>query len=130
MQWNVLPDRIPQHYNFAGEIDAYGSREALLLLPLVGSLLWIGTTVLGRYPHIYNYVVRITEQNAARQYLAARRLIIFLKAMIGVLFLGITWHIIDTSLGTTYSILPIIAIPVGLILIGSVAYLVISLRER
>lgn len=34
--WNRVPDRIPVHWNAAGEVDGYGGRFAgLLLLPLV-----------------------------------------------------------------------------------------------
>lgn len=130
LNWQTLPEQIPRHYNFVGEVDAYGGKSTLLLLPLVGSVLWAGMTVLSRYPHIYNYLVEITEQNAARQYRLARRLIISLKAIIALLFLGITWQIIEAAHGVTYAILPLVAIPVGLILIISVVHVVCSLRGR
>lgn len=39
----LLPERIPAHYNLYGEVDRWGSRLEVLLLPLccfVGGLLW------------------------------------------------------------------------------------------
>lgn len=36
MTWSMVPDRIPVHWNFEGEVDRYGGRfEALLLVPLM-----------------------------------------------------------------------------------------------
>ena len=34
--WHTLPEQIPTHYNFAGEIDGYGGRGSLLLMPIIG----------------------------------------------------------------------------------------------
>jgi uncharacterized membrane protein len=37
--WNELPDRVPLHWNIKGEIDRYGSKSELWLLPVFTSLL-------------------------------------------------------------------------------------------
>ncbi|MBT2572178.1 VanW family protein [Planococcus sp. ISL-110] len=39
----------------------------LFLLSLIGAVLWIGMTVLERYPHTYNYL-NLIEENAEGQY--------------------------------------------------------------
>lgn len=122
--WNNLPDSIPQHYNFAGEVDAWGDKSTLLLLIGINAILWLGLTILSRYPHIYNYLTEITEQNAPRQYQLARQLIIFVKAVVTLLFFGITWHIIMTALGHTYPLWPIIGLPVTAIFASLPVYLV------
>ena len=39
----LLPERIPAHYNLYGQVDRWGSRLEVLLLPLcclVGGLIW------------------------------------------------------------------------------------------
>ena len=39
----LLPERIPAHYNLYGQVDRWGSRMEVLLLPLcclVGGLIW------------------------------------------------------------------------------------------
>lgn len=38
--WSRLPDRIPGHYNGAGEIDRWGDKWELLLLPVFGVLMY------------------------------------------------------------------------------------------
>ena len=37
--WNELPDSVPMHWNIRGEIDRYGSKSELLILPVVTSAL-------------------------------------------------------------------------------------------
>ena len=38
--WSQIPDRIPGHYNSAGEIDRWGDKWELLLLPSCGVFLY------------------------------------------------------------------------------------------
>jgi len=37
--WNGLPEQVPVHWNFQGEIDRYGSKMELLLIPILLPLL-------------------------------------------------------------------------------------------
>lgn len=43
--WNALPDKIPAHWNAAGEVDRYDGKSGILLLPFVNlsiyALLWM-----------------------------------------------------------------------------------------
>lgn len=36
--WRHIPQDIPTHFNAAGQIDAWGSRSTVLLLPIVGAV--------------------------------------------------------------------------------------------
>ncbi|MGB2685524.1 MAG: DUF1648 domain-containing protein, partial [Olleya sp.] len=33
--WNTLPETVPTHWNASGEIDGYGSKNSLLLIPFM-----------------------------------------------------------------------------------------------
>lgn len=127
--WQVLPDQIPRHYNFAGDVDAYGDKSTLLLQIGVTVVLWLGLTILSRYPHIYNFIVKITEENAARQYQLARQLIIFVKAVVTFLFFGLTWHIVMTALGHSYPLWPLVVFPLIFLFGGTLVYLLLSVRR-
>lgn len=81
-----LPAIIPTHYNLAGVADDYGKKASLLLLPFVATVLFIGLTLLNRYPHQFNYLVPITPDNALSQYTAATRLLRYLKLILVVVF--------------------------------------------
>jgi hypothetical protein len=92
---------IPVHYNAIGQADRYGSKENILILPILGTVIFIGLTMLNRFPDIFNYPVEITIDNAQRQYLNATRMMRYLKLMIIVFFELILFIITNHSPGHT-----------------------------
>lgn len=66
--YSNLPDTIPIHYNGAGQIDRFGNKINILTLPLIATILFVGITIANRFPHIFNYPTKITEENAFSQY--------------------------------------------------------------
>ncbi|MEG4286581.1 DUF1648 domain-containing protein [Microcoleus sp. A006_D1] len=97
--WPVLPDRIPIHFGLGGQPDALGDKIAIWMLPAVAAIIFAVITAVSRYPHTFNYPVRITEQNARRQYLLARSLLVWLKAEICWLFALVVRQQILVALG-------------------------------
>lgn len=87
-----LPEQIPIHFDILGEPDDYGEKYNLLLLPILGTILQIGLSVLIRFPHLFNYPMNITEENATRQYTLAIRLIRYMKISILLIFLLIVFE--------------------------------------
>ncbi len=86
--YSTLPDNIPTHFNAAGQADSYGSKGTIFILPIIGTVLFIGLTVLNMFPHIFNYPKNITVENAQRQYSNAMRMLRFLKfAIVAIFFL-------------------------------------------
>lgn len=77
--WGRLPDKVPAHYNLAGEIDRWGSKWELLILPIIGGLTLIFMQILENYPEIHNYPSRLNEENAAQFYLISRKMLNQLK---------------------------------------------------
>ena len=53
--WTIIPSEIPAHYNAAGEVDRWGGKGEILILPITALLMWIGMTVLEKFPHVHNY---------------------------------------------------------------------------
>ena len=95
--WNSLPERVPIHFNARGEADGWGSRNFIWFLPSLSLLLWIGLTFLERVPHLFNFPVQITEENAERQYKNARMMSVLLKTEI-IAFLTYTcWKTIEDA---------------------------------
>lgn len=80
--WGVLPDRIPIHFGLGGQPDAWGDKVTILLMPAVAAIMFAVLTAVSRYPHTFNYPVPITSENARRQYLLGRSLLVWLKAEI------------------------------------------------
>jgi len=70
-----LPETIPVHFDLKGRPDGYGGKLTLLILPMLTTVLWAGLFILNRLPHIFNFPVKITPENAHRQYKLATRFI-------------------------------------------------------
>lgn len=99
--WHVLPDIIPTHFGVSGKPDGWGAKKSLLTLPVLGTFMYIGMWVLSKYPHIYNYPVKITEKNAADQYLIGREMINYIRTLVVLLFGYMEWVTIQTALGNS-----------------------------
>jgi uncharacterized membrane protein len=90
--WVMLPEIVPIHYNLAGEADGFGSKTENIVLPLMGVFTYVGLTVLNRYPHIFNYPVEVTEENASYLYRTAKRMIRSLKLLFCLLMFCLVVH--------------------------------------
>lgn len=97
-QWSLLPDKVPAHYNALGEVDRWGAKGELLILPIIGAIMWIGMTVLEKYPHLHNYM-NLNEDNAAFQYKNSQLLLNLLKNQIALLFSFLLVNSIRTANG-------------------------------
>ena len=102
--WNLLPESIPVHFNFAGEADSWGDKSDLLWMLGLSLLVYAGLTWLGRYPHKFNYPWQITPNNAERQYDLARNFLKAIKCEIVWLFAIISLQMIGISLSQVSSL--------------------------
>lgn len=126
-----LPERIPIHFNGAGQPDGYGNRSSIWILPVTGIFLYLLLSVISAFPHIYNFPVKITNDNAEVQYRIATRLIRVLKVLILLLFCFLSFQTIRTAAGKAAglgkSFLPVfLLLTFGVI----VFYIVVSLNNR
>lgn len=89
--WSELPDRIAVHFNVEGVPDGWGSKGALLSGPIFGAVMAILLTILSRYPHRFNYIQRITEQNAQQHYTLIRETMAVVCLVFAMLGAFISW---------------------------------------
>lgn len=89
--YSKLPEIIPTHFSFSGKADAYGSKSSIFTLPILGLVIFVLLTILNRFPHIFNYPVTITEDNALQQYKMGTRVLRYLKLIIAIIFLTIIY---------------------------------------
>jgi len=97
--YTFLPDEIPTHYNFAGKPDAYGDKKTIFLVPAIAVIIAIPMLIISRKPHLFNYPVTITPENAQAQYTKATRLINILALMTTLVMFFIEIQTIRTALG-------------------------------
>jgi uncharacterized membrane protein len=123
-QWSKIPNRIPIHFNVSDIATGWGSKGVLFVMPLITVLLFIGFTVLSKFPHVFNYPVEITLENAKKQYLNARLLLSWITLEIVVMFNFFEFEFINTVLG--HSGIKMIFLPFFiLILLGTIVYFII-----
>jgi uncharacterized membrane protein len=97
--FDQLPDNLPKHYDLQGRPDGWSHKSGLFLLPAIGLGLYILLTVLNRNPQNFNYLSKITPENAPYQYRNASRMIRVLKLMQLLLFLYLVVAVIRGGLG-------------------------------
>jgi uncharacterized membrane protein len=114
VQYCALPATIPIHLNAKAEIDNYGSKATIFLLPVIISIVVGGLTILNRYPHIFNYPRSITAANAVQEYTRATRLIRIIKLIIVIFTLLISFFIAQSA-KAGHSTLPTWILPVFMI---------------
>lgn len=85
-KWTSLPDTIPMHYNFAGEVDRMGSKSGLIMLAIVMILLTGSLIIIEKHPKLWNTGVEITEKNRVRVYTALRNMLCVTRFMLILVF--------------------------------------------
>jgi uncharacterized membrane protein len=94
-----LPEQIPTHFNTSGEADKFGSKNTIFLLPVMSLVLVAGIIFLMRFPHKFNYLSKITPENAESEYRRMRVGLRVVNVMTSLLFLVITWDIVRAASG-------------------------------
>jgi uncharacterized membrane protein len=126
-----LPDIIPTHCNAAGQADDQGNKLAIFILPGIAILLNIAFTILVRYPQKFNYPVKITPENMARQQRFAILLVRTMRLAINLVFIMITITIYlavsNKGRQLTPFILPMI---LALVNIPLILYIIKAVRKK
>ena len=126
-----LPTTIPTHFNASGQVDDYGNKLTLLILPILATIIYFGLTQLNKYPHIFNYMTKITEDNAQKQYTNATRMLRFLKLAILVIFsLIILFTYLTTNRATNGLGFWFLPLAVGLLLIPTIISIIQSFKSK
>lgn len=116
MVYQNLPDRIPIHFNAQGEANNWGSKATIFLMPSFAILLFIPMYFLSKVPHIYNYPISITEENAPRVYPVARFFMTIINFEMVLIFTYVSFDIVGQYLGIWF-IVTVFAVPLITILL-------------
>lgn len=98
MHYQHLPEIIPTHFGPDGVADNFGTKNSIWILPIIALVMTIGMRILYNYPHQFNYVVKITEENAPRQYQFGIWVLRITTLFVLLLFFYISYATIRTAL--------------------------------
>lgn len=125
-----MPDIIPTHFNSAGQPDKFGNKWTSLILPVIATLIFLGLTKLNYYPHLFNYMRKITEENAHEQHTLGTRTLRFLKLAVVLIFIFIILYTYLTTLGFTEIGILFLPLTFGLLLIPAMFIVIQSLTTK
>lgn len=86
MKWNQIPDQIPAHYNFAGEIDRYDSKTSILIVPVLTVFLFAMLTTIVHIPSMWNMPYKVSESEKERIQIAIQNMLLTMRCFITMMF--------------------------------------------
>jgi hypothetical protein len=97
------------------------------MMPLI---IYFGATVMGFFPRWFNYPVKITQENAAREYRLAANMLRVVKAEVAVCMLIIEWVFINIGMGEDMTISPPFMILFLGLLAMTILYFIYEMRRQ
>lgn len=92
--WPGIPDRIPSHFNVVGIPDRFADKSSLLSLIAINWTMFMGLSVVQRYPQYWNTGRKVTKKNRAKIFGILHDMLGLLKVTIVAIFSFLT---INTS---------------------------------
>lgn len=124
---NRLPDRVPTHFDAAGNANAWGSPSGMVIMPVIAGGLYLFMTVVARFPSAFNYPVRVTPANLPRLQAIALNMIAWIKLELVCLFAVLQWVFVQSARSGEGHLFPRV-LPVFLVVIfGTVALHIVAL---
>ncbi len=124
LAWAELPDKIPMHYDWAGNIDRWGNRGELIIMPIMLWAMYGFLTLVERMPRLWNTGVTVTAENQFRVY---RTLKYMLKTLKLIVILDFSYLTIQPLTGKN---MPRWFLPVVLVLVfGDIIFWLIRLAR-
>ena len=124
-----LPDRIPTHFDFAGQPNGWGSPAMLWLFPAVAVGIYLLITLVARFPATFNYPVQVTAENRPRLEALTLRMIAWMKAEILCLFAWIQWMIVAATrqghTGLSAALMPVCIV----VIFSTVGWHIVAMRR-
>jgi hypothetical protein len=100
--WPKMPDVAVASTGSAG-LSRSAMFSFVTLLPMI---IYVGATLLGLFPSGFKYPVKITRDNAAREYRLAANILRVVKAEVVVCILILEWVFINIAMGEEMTISP------------------------
>jgi hypothetical protein len=124
---NRLPDRVPTHFDAAGNPNGWGPPSGMMLLPIIGGGLYLIMSVVTRFPDAFHYPVRTTPGNIVRLQTLTLDMIAWLKLELACLFLGLQWAYIHSARTGDGRIFPKI-LPVAIVVVfGTIGWHILAI---
>ena len=68
LNWSQMPAQVPMHYNAAGEIDRFGSKWELLMVPIMEIVIYLLLQLSINHPNFWNIPFEVSEEKKPQVY--------------------------------------------------------------
>jgi uncharacterized membrane protein len=94
---NRLPDRVPTHFDAAGNANAWGSPHMMIIMPLIALAIYLLLTVIAWFPSAFHYPVRVTPELLPRLQSCTVSMLAWIKVEMMWLFALLQWAFIHSA---------------------------------
>ena len=116
-----LPDIVPVHFNLKGVPNRYGSKHFLWIGPAIASFMYVGFSILAKYPQVYSF--RYTPTNIEEQYRVTSKMVRGIKAGMLFFFVVLTFILVQSAQLKMIEYAVVWLVPLILVIIfGNVIY--------
>jgi uncharacterized membrane protein len=122
LYWSDIPNEVPKHFGLAGNPDDYGSKNYLLILPIVGLLFFLGVKFF-RVIKLYSCLNKYQDKELAKKFYLLYRFMTTLLSTEFVLFLlYLEIKAIQISLGNIDKISGFVVLAFFIFVFGTIIY--------
>lgn len=101
--WPAIPEKIPTHYGFSGQPDAWGNKSSCVVVLVIGAVLWGLIRLVEQFPAIWNTGVAVTEENQKRVYRTLKSMLVSLRLALAIVFAWLAvWSAQSRPLGVCF----------------------------
>lgn len=92
-----LPERVPTHFDVAGNPNGWGSPAMMVVLPFIAAAIYLTLTMAAQFPGLFHYPVRPTARNLPRMQELTLDLLAWIKVEMVCLFAVLQWVFIQSA---------------------------------
>ena len=127
--WNIIPDVVPVHFDFTGNVDATGKKSDILVLLFLSFGLYAGLSWLSTKTEHFNLPWKVREEDSEVQHTLARTFVSVLKAESVWILTLIVLQVVGVSLSLITKLNQVFTVGVVLITAATIlVYFVVASR--
>lgn len=127
--WNIIPDVVPIHFDFTGNVDATGKKSDILVLLFLTFGLYAGLSWLSTKTEHFNLPWKVREEDSEVQHTLARTFVSVLKAESVWILTLIVLQVVGVSLSLITKLNQVFIVGVVLITAATIlVYFVVASR--
>lgn len=103
VNWSVIPAQVPQHYNAAGEVDAWAAKPFIFFPLAIGFALWLLTELAQKFPKLIN-MMDDKKARTEKQTHIGKWMMVFIQLELACIFAYVSIKDVYVSQGKSFGL--------------------------